>query len=186
MVKIGLRSLTESEFLSLLKHQNENISVKGGYRDIDIFKSQRRIRSGGSIFSFLGNIGRKALPFISKYILPSVKELGKGVVTDVIKGENIKHSIKKRGKQSLKRLGARVLSGKGKRTQFRNRKKLLKMNRSKIKKGGYKKKRRLKTKFKKKRKGAGAKRSCKSRKGRQTQRHKKTKKCKSKFNDILS
>ena len=53
MVKIGLRSLTESEFLSLLKHQNENISVKGGYRDIDIFKSQRRIRSGGSIFSFL-------------------------------------------------------------------------------------------------------------------------------------
>ena len=113
MVKLALRDLSESEFLSLIRNHGGNISVRGGYRDIDIFKSHRHVKSGSGILSLLGNIGRRALPFISKYILPSVRDLGQNVTSDVIGGQNFKQSIKRRGKETLKRLGARVLSGKG-------------------------------------------------------------------------
>merc|ERR1711989_166059 len=61
--------------------------------------------------SILGQIGRKALPFIKEYFLPSAKELGKNVLSDVIAGKSFKSSLKTRGKQSLKDVGRRIVKG---------------------------------------------------------------------------
>merc|ERR1712239_83021 len=52
-----------------------------------------------------------ALPFIKEHFLPSAKELGKNVLSDVIAGKSFKSSLKTRGKQSLKDVGRRIVKG---------------------------------------------------------------------------
>lgn len=190
MVKIAFRGLTESEFISLLKNINGGYSVKGGYRDIDIFRSNRKVHRGGGILSILGNIGRRALPFLTKYILPTARDIGRGVASDLIGGQNFKQSVKRRGKAGLKQLGERVLSGKG---RIGHRKSLIssrrKMKVAKRGSGGKRKKTLKGTKRITKRQPKGGKRKkvkgIKKRKSTSKRRHNR-KGCKSKFSDIFS
>ena len=141
-MKIGFIPLTESEFNVLAKKQlSEGIVRTGSGRNISIFKTYRKpsSRQGGSLLSILASLGRKALPYLQKYVLPSITSFGKNVASDVINGNNFKKSFKKRGKDSLRELRTRVLSGRGRRrTNTR---------RSIIRK--YKKKNRSKTSLKK-------------------------------------
>merc|ERR1712082_464033 len=85
----------------------------GGQGKINIFRWHRPLRNmrGHGLMSILGQIGRKALPFIKEYFLPSAKELGKNVLSDVIAGKSFKSSLKTRGKESLKDVGRRIVKG---------------------------------------------------------------------------
>ena len=135
MVKVALTPLSESEFIFLLnKHNHANFLKGGSLSDIDIFRSRKKIQRGRGIFSIISNLGRRALPFLSKYVLPIAKEFGKGLISDVLGGQTIKSSFKKRGRESVKSLGQRIISGKGKKRRMSKQKK------PKIKRGGSKKK----------------------------------------------
>ena len=159
MPAIAFRNLSQTEFDHLLKSQtNANILLGGGIRDIDIFKSNARLRGGG-IFSILASVGRRVLPLLSRYVAPVAKTVGKNIVNDVIQGENIKTSLKRRGIEGMKGVGSRILSGgKIKRKYKRKKKKSVKpklrggkkksTNKKKKKVGGSNKKRKRKTNVK--------------------------------------
>merc|ERR1712121_420119 len=83
--------------------------------DINIFRRYRpnRLSKGQGLWSILSQIGRRALPFLKKWVLPSAKEYGKNVLSDVRAGRALKASLKTRGKESLKNIGSRIMTGKG-------------------------------------------------------------------------
>ena len=112
MVFIGFKTLSEHEFNTISKSFTPIISGQG-QGEINIFRRHRPLRNtrGHGLMSILGQIGRKALPFIKEYFLPSAKELGKNVLSDVIAGKSFKSSLKTRGKQSLKDVGRRIVKG---------------------------------------------------------------------------
>lgn len=56
-----------------------------------------RLRKGGGFFSVLGKLARKAVP----YIFPTALKMGTKVVSDVVGGEDLSSSIKKRGMETL-------------------------------------------------------------------------------------
>ena len=102
MVAIAFTPLGENEFLNIVNQQKSlGLSLGGLRNDINIFKVYRPRQRGGSIFSILSTLGRRALPFLSKYVFPSAKTFAKNVMTDMIDGENFKKTIKKRGKEGL-------------------------------------------------------------------------------------
>ena len=111
MPAIAYRNLSQTEFDYLLKSQsNANYLSGGSIRDIGIFKTNARLR-GGSIFSILASVGRRVLPFLSRYVAPVAKSVGKNIVNDVIQGENIKTSLKRHGIDGVKQIGSRILRG---------------------------------------------------------------------------
>ena len=112
MVFIGFKTLSEHEFNTISKSFTPIISGQG-QGEINIFRRHRPLQNtrGHGLMSILGQIGRKALPFIKEYFLPSAKELGKNVLSDVIAGKSFKSSLKTRGKQSLKDVGRRIVKG---------------------------------------------------------------------------
>ena len=117
-MKVPFQPLSEIEFNNFLKHYHNTTVVRGGLRDIDIFRSNRHIKSGAGVFSLLAKIGRRAIPLISRYIKPTAKVFGQQVISDVLDGQNLKHSIKRRGKQGLTNIGKRLLSG-GKKRKYK-------------------------------------------------------------------
>ena len=183
MVKVALTPLSESEFIFLLnKHNHANYLKGGSLSDINIFRSRKKIQRGRGIFSIISNLGRRALPFLSKYILPVAKEFGKGVITDVLGGENLKSSFKKRGRQSAKSLGERIISGKGKKRKMSKKKRQKKV---KKKRGAGKKKAKTRKQVKS---GNGKRRKYKKRKLRKGKvlKKKKRRSCHSYMTDIFS
>ena len=110
MVFIAFTTLSEHEFDTISKSFKPIISGQG-QGDIHIFRRRRPNTRGHGLMSVLGQIGRKALPFIKEFFLPSAKELGKNVLSDVIAGKSFKSSLKTRGKQSLKDVGRRIVKG---------------------------------------------------------------------------
>ena len=112
MVLIPVTPLGEREFDSLVR---QNLVAGEGYNDISIFRTYRQpIIRGNGILSLISKYGRKALPFIRNFIFPSAKEFAKNVATDVIEGNSLKSSVRKRGESSLKQIGKRILGGSGK------------------------------------------------------------------------
>merc|ERR1712033_130028 len=76
------------------------------------YRNNKLARRRG-LWSILSQVGRKALPFLKEWVLPSAKEYGKNVLSDVMAGRVLKSSLKTRGKESLKNIGSRIMSGKG-------------------------------------------------------------------------
>ena len=190
MVKVALTPLSESEFIFLLnKHNHANFLKGGSLSDIDIFRSRKKIQRGRGIFSIISNLGRRALPFLSKYVLPVAKEFGKGLISDVLGGQTIKSSFKKRGRESVKSLGQRIISGKGKKRRMSKQKKQKKQKKPKIKRGGsMKKRKRRKIKRKKQAKRGKGKTKQNRRKLRKPKivKKKKRRSCHSYMTDIIS
>merc|ERR1711872_1175931 len=150
------------EFNTLSKSYTPIITGQG-QGEINIFRRYRPVRNtwGHGLMSILGQIGRKALPFIKEYFLPSAKELGKNVLSDVIAGKSFKSSLKTRGKQSLKDVGQRIVKGSSSKRRMASllkRKKRLAINRlrrrrrRKVKGKGIKRRRRKTKNLKKKEK----------------------------------
>ena len=143
MVFIGFKTLSEHEFNTISKSFTPIISGQG-QGEINIFRRHRPLRNtrGHGLMSILGQIGRKALPFIKEYFLPSAKELGKNVLSDVIAGKSFKSSLKTRGKQSLKDVGRRIVKGTSSKRRLASilkRKKRLGVNRLRRRRGGPRK-----------------------------------------------
>ena len=112
MVQIPFRLLSESQFTHLARSQTPVLSGYGS-SDIHIFKKYRPGQQRGyGLWSSLANIGKRALPFLRKYIFPTVADLGRNVFNDVVQGNtDFKSSLKKHGKDSLKKVGQKILSG---------------------------------------------------------------------------
>ena len=121
MVLIAFKTLSEQEFNSLSGSFSPIISGQG-QGDINIFRRYRsnRLTRGRGLLSILGQLGRKALPFLKEWILPSAKEYGKSVLGDVIGGKSLKSSLKSRGKESLQNIGQRIVRGRGSKRRARS------------------------------------------------------------------
>ena len=186
MVFVAFKTLSEHEFNTISKSFTPIITGQG-QGEINIFRRYRPKQNtrGHGLMSILGQIGRKALPFIKEFFLPSAKELGKNVLSDVIAGKSFKSSLKTRGKQSLKDVGRRIVKGSSSKRRIASilkRKKRLGINRlrrrrrhkGKGRKNGKAKKKNLskKKKNKKKKYGQGTKKSARkaNRSGRKTKR----------------
>ena len=185
MVKVALTPLSESEFISLLnKHNHVNYLRGGSLKDINIFRSRKKVQRGNGIFSIISNLGRRALPYLSKYLLPVAKDFGKAVITDVLGGQTLKSSLKKRGKEGVKSLGKQIIGGKGKKKRA-NKSRIRKRKKMKIKRGtGKKKSKSNKRKKKQVKKGKGKKQ--KPRKNKLVKKKKKRRTCHSYMTDIFS
>ena len=114
MVAIAFKTLSEQDFNALSNSFSPIISGHG-QGDINIFRRYRnnKLARGRGLWSILSQVGRKALPFLKEWVLPSAKEYGKNVLSDVMAGRALKSSLKSRGKESLKNIGSRIMSGKG-------------------------------------------------------------------------
>ena len=134
--------LSQNEFDSLLKKQNR--LLVSGEGNINIFRRYRPSKRGNGVISFLSKYGRYALPFLKKIILPSAKDFSKNVVSDVIAGNSLKSTLKKRGKQSLKDVGNRILSGAGRRGRKRKTSSLKRRKKRKSRVGRGRKVKRIK------------------------------------------
>merc|ERR1739842_1254 len=120
MDKIAMKTLSEKEFIDLIR--NENIlSLHGGsLKDINIFRIDRKPLHGSGIIDTLTKIGRFILPAVKKYIAPAALDFTKDVYNDVRDGRKIRESLKKQGVKSLKRLGSRILHGRGKKRKLKS------------------------------------------------------------------
>ena len=120
MVKIAMKTLSEKEFIDLIR--NENIlSLHGGsLKDINIFRIDRKPLHGSGIIDTLTKIGRFILPAVKKYIAPVALDFTKDVFNDVRDGRKIRESFKKQGVKSLKRLGSCLLQGQGKKRKLKS------------------------------------------------------------------
>ena len=87
MVKIAMKTLSEKEFIDLIR--NENIlSLHGGsLKDINIFRIDRKQLQGSGIIDTLAKIGRFILPAVKKYIAPTALDFTKDVFNDVREGK---------------------------------------------------------------------------------------------------
>jgi len=114
MVAIAFKTLSEQDFNALSNSFSPIISGQG-QGDINIFRRYRnnKLARGRGLWSILSQVGRKALPFLKEWVLPSAKEYGKNVLSDVMAGRALKASLKTRGKESLKNIGSRIVTGKG-------------------------------------------------------------------------
>ena len=155
MVLIAFKVLTEQEFNSISNSFSPIISGQG-QGDINIFRRYRpnRLTRGQGLLSILSQVGKRALPFLKEWVLPSAKEYGKNVLSDVIGGKTLKSSLKSRGKESLQNLGQKIVKGRGskKRMAVMKRKmaSLKRVRRSTNKKGGRSKKKTIKKNLKRK------------------------------------
>ena len=122
MVKIAMKTLSEKEFVDIIK--NENIlSLHGGsLKDINIFRIDKKQLHGSGIIDTLTKIGRFIFPAIKKYVAPATMEFTKDVFNDVKEGKKFKESLKKQGVKNLKRLGSRILRGQGKNKKSKSKK----------------------------------------------------------------
>ena len=168
MVLIAFKTLNEQEFNSISNSFSPTISGQG-QGDINIFRRYRpnRLTRGQGLLSILSQVGKRALPFIKDWILPSAREYGRNVLSDVIGGKTLKSSLKSRGKESLQNLGQRIVRGQGskkKKTLFRKKRRALKRLRRTANKGGKKSKKKAKKILKKKKKSYGGSRKRRARK----------------------
>ena len=109
MVVIAFKTLSEHEFNSISNSFNPVISGQG-QGDINIFRRYRpnKLTRGQGLLSILSQIGKRALPFLKEFVLPSAKDYGKKVLSDVVYGKPLKSSLKSRGKESLKDIGRKI------------------------------------------------------------------------------
>ena len=110
-MRVEYVDLSESEFNALIRQESENttrIRSGRGLSDINVYR--RKTRQGEGIFgSIFGKLVPKILPILKNYIFPAAKSLGENVISDVIKGEKFKSSLKKRGLQSAGDMASRIM-----------------------------------------------------------------------------
>ena len=99
------------EYLALFV-QPRILKRGGGQSDISTFQSPIFYQKGAGLFSFLKGIGRRAIPFILKNVVPEAIDLGKAVLDDVASGNvKLKDSLKTRGVKALKGVARRTAGG---------------------------------------------------------------------------
>lgn len=112
-MRVAFTPLTTSEYDVLFKkYQQYSKQYKGGSTgDINPFVSDVYYQRGSSAFSIISRMVRRSIPFLRKFILPAVSEMGNGVMDDITQGNEMKKSLKQHGVKALKRIGKRILTG---------------------------------------------------------------------------
>ena len=125
-MRIPFHPLSESEFEQLLKSDEAYAYTTRGHglSDINVFSTRRRrLQHGHGFFkNLIAKYGPKLIPMVKKYLFPATKRFASNIASDVLNGEKLKTSLKKRGREAAKDLALHVMSGKGlkrKRTQSR-------------------------------------------------------------------
>ena len=84
----------------------------GGLQDIKIYRPPQYYGRGGGVWSFVKGLGRKVLPFLKKYVLPGLYNVGTNVMSDVNEGRgSFKESMKRRGLDEVGDTVKRVARG---------------------------------------------------------------------------
>jgi len=107
---------TSEEFRTIFENPEALLKlVRGGsLSDIGVYNSYDHYRRGAGLFSFLGNIGKRLIPFVSRLVKPALLDFGSGVIDDMREGKtNLKSSMKRRGIDAIKQVGARAMRGGG-------------------------------------------------------------------------
>jgi len=95
-----------------------------GANELAFYKSDYRRQRGNGLGSIFGAIARKLIPFAKsvlwpaakKHILPHAISAATNLGEDILSGENVLKSVKKRGSTALREVGASAI--KGMRDQF--------------------------------------------------------------------
>ena len=107
---------SERDFMRLMRSEDSLVTRRGGgLDDISVYRPPSYYRKGGGIFSFLANVGRKAIPFISKIAKPALLDFASNVIGDLKDGGDLKASVRSRGISALKNVGSRAMRGGGRR-----------------------------------------------------------------------
>lgn len=86
---------------------NDTIPRAGGGEKI--YRPPQYYHRGAGLFSFIRGIGKQVLPFISKYILPSLYNVGSNVLKDMGESKgSIGESLKRRGIQGVKEVASKI------------------------------------------------------------------------------
>ena len=99
---------SKDEFITLFE---DPLVLKrgGGLSDITTFQSPVLYQKGAGLFSFLKGIGRRAIPFILKNVVPEALDMSRGVLEDVTSGQvKLKDSLKKRGIRAVRGVARRA------------------------------------------------------------------------------
>lgn len=109
--RVPFISPTQNEYLGLFTNRQGALTRGAGLGDIKIYRPSDRYRRGGGIFSTLLGLGKRAMPFIAKYILPTALDTGKKIAHDVSKGTSLRKAFKKRGLSAAKEVGSKLIRG---------------------------------------------------------------------------
>jgi len=107
---------TVEEFMVIFEQPESQIKpFRGGsLGDISVYRPYDNYRRGAGLLSFLGNIGKRLIPFVSKLVKPALLDFGSGVIDDMRQGnDSLRSSLKKRGVEAVKHIGARAMRGGG-------------------------------------------------------------------------
>ena len=144
-MRTPFQPLTESEFESLLKSEAAfAYTTRGhGLSDINVFTTRKRRLGHGFFTNLVTKYGPKLIPLVKKYLFPATKRFASNVASDMLSGEKMKSSLKKRGKESAKNLALHVLSGKGVKKRKRAHSRAKSVKRRKVSHKPVKKKRKI-------------------------------------------
>ena len=122
-MRTALITPSKDDFFRLF--EDPHVLKRGGaLSDITTFQSPILYQKGAGLFSFLKGIGRRAIPFIMKNVVPAALDMGKGVLDDVTSGQvKLKDSLKRRGIAALKGV-ARQATTRGGRIQKKKKRKI--------------------------------------------------------------
>ena len=102
------------------RYFNPNYISKGaGLSDIRVYKPHHYVR-GGSIFSFLSGVFKRAIPFLRGIMLPELNEFTRNFTTDVENNVPLRDNLKRNLIKSAKNVGKRIVKGGGKRSKKKN------------------------------------------------------------------
>merc|ERR1712074_7389 len=105
----------------------------------------------GFFKNLIAKYGPKLIPLVKKYLFPATKRFASNIASDVLNGEKLKTSLKKRGRETAKDLALHVMSGKGlKRKRTKSRAKSVKRRKRSVSRKPAKKRKKRKFSGKKK------------------------------------
>jgi len=107
---------TVEEFMVIFEQPESQIKpFRGGsLGDISVYRPYDNYRRGAGLLSFLGNIGKRLIPFVSKLVKPALLDFGSGVIDDMRQGNgSLRSSLKKRGVEAVQHIGSRAMRGGG-------------------------------------------------------------------------
>merc|ERR1712074_358938 len=86
------------------------INRGGGLNDIKVYKPHHYAK-GGSIFSFLSGVFKRAIPFLRGVMLPEVGEFARNFTADVGNNVPLRDNVKKNLMRSVKNVGRKLVKG---------------------------------------------------------------------------
>lgn len=101
----------DAKHFDLLFIDSHTVQHGGSADDIRIFNSSLYGQRGGGLFTFLGSLFRKSIPFMKNLILPAAGDMTRGIAHDIANGNSFKSSLRRQGMDALRTVGRRIVRG---------------------------------------------------------------------------